>query len=86
MGDANERSYRGDGVGLDDTSWIDAGEANEGGPDGNRFSDRHYGHTNYLFADSHCEKDATTRKKLARDWNQDGTEDIVLPPDQGPNS
>jgi len=86
IGDANDQSFRGnddpledaDGDGFDDNdgSWIDPGEADEGGLDGNRFSDRHYGHTNYLFADVHAEKDSRLRGILARDWDLNGVEDI----------
>ncbi len=86
IGDANDRSYRGnnddledaDGDGYDDNdgSWIDPGEANESGLDGNRFSDRHYGFTNYLFADMHGEKDNKLREILARDWDFNGVDDI----------
>ena len=86
IGDANDRSYRGnddenedaDGDGFDDNdgSWIDPGEANESGLDGNRFSDRHYGFTNFLFADMHCEKDRRLRETLARDWDLNGVDDV----------
>ena len=86
MGDANDRSYRGnddpledaDGDGFDDNdgSWIDPGEANESGLDGNRFSDRHYGFTNFLFADTHAEKDRRLRETLGRDWDLNGIDDI----------
>ena len=67
----------------DDGSYIDAGEANEAGPsgnDGNRFSDRHYGGTNYLFQDFHAAWNTNLRKKLARDWDQNGTDDIDYAP------
>ncbi len=87
IGDANDRSYRGnddpvedvDGDGFDDNdgSWIDPGEANESGVDGNRFSDRHYGFTNFLFADMHGEKDRRLRETLARDWDMNGIDDIT---------
>jgi len=87
IGDANDRSYRGndnpvedvDGDGFDDNdgSWIDPGEANESGVDGNRFSDRHYGFTNFLFADMHGEKDRRLRETLARDWDLNGIDDIT---------
>jgi len=79
MGDANDRSYQGDGVDDDDTSWIDPGEANQGGVDGNRFSDRHYGYTNFLFADMHADKDLKLREELARDWDMNGVIDIEEP-------
>ncbi len=62
IGDANEQSHRGDGdinsSVKDDCSYIDAGEANISGcngRNGNRFSDRHYGGTNYLYQDLHGE-------------------------------
>ncbi|MCB9850903.1 MAG: prepilin-type N-terminal cleavage/methylation domain-containing protein [Phycisphaerales bacterium] len=88
LGDSNERSHRGDGDSSnlhegDDGSFIDAGEANEAGPtgqDGNRFSDRHYGGTNYLFQDFHAEWSTSLRKKLARDWDQNGVDDIDYAP------
>jgi hypothetical protein len=96
LGDANERSYRGnddpledaDGDGHDDNdgSWIDPDEANESGKDGNRFSDRHYGNTNFLYADMHAEKDTKTRERLARDWDMNGIDDIEEPdPTSEPN-
>lgn len=91
MGDSNELSHRGDGDlnspngvhGGNDGSFIDAGEANEAGPkgsDGNRFSDRHYGGTNYLFQDFHAEWRTNMREKLARDWDQNGIEDVDYEP------
>lgn len=92
LGDANERSIRGSGdmppetstcrLG-DDCSYIDAGEANEAGPngfDGNRFSDRHYGGTNYLFQDLHGEWSTSLRNKLARDFDLNGIPDIATAP------
>ena len=79
LGDANEQSERGDGVYFgngtfhDDCSYIDAGEANYAGSDGrrngNRFSDRHYGGTNYLFPDLHASWDTKLREELARDYD-----------------
>jgi prepilin-type processing-associated H-X9-DG protein len=91
LGDSNELSHRGDGDlnssnGVhngDDCSYIDAGEANEAGPkgsDGNRFSDRHYGGTNYLFQDFHAEWQTKLREKLARDWDQNGVNDVDYQP------
>jgi prepilin-type N-terminal cleavage/methylation domain-containing protein/prepilin-type processing-associated H-X9-DG protein len=89
IGDANERSHRGDGdlppaasqCGLgDDGSFIDAGEANIAGPngyDGNRFSDRHYGGTNYLFQDLHGAWDTKLREQLSRDWDLNGVADVA---------
>lgn len=92
IGDANERSIRGSGdmppeastcrMG-DDCSFIDAGEANEAGPngyDGNRFSDRHYGGTNYLYQDLHGEWNTSLRDKLARDYDLNGIQDIATAP------
>ncbi|MGB0716802.1 MAG: type II secretion system protein [Phycisphaerae bacterium] len=79
IGDANEYSERGDGVGDDDCSYIDAGEANYAGDDGrsgNRFSDRHNGGTNYLFQDLHAEWDTQLREELARDYDLNGYLDI----------
>lgn len=82
--DANERSERGDGAGTDDCSYIDAGEANYAGSDGarngNRISDRHYGGANYLFQDLHGSWDARLRQELARDYDLNGTEDILIQP------
>ena len=84
IGDANEESERGDGRGDDDCSYIDAGEANISGSDGrfkgNRFSDRHYGGTNYLFGDLHGEWNTGLRKRLARDYDLNGVEDIEVSP------
>jgi len=80
IGDANEQSERGDGVGNDECSYIDAGEANFAGSDGrtngNRFSDRHYGGTNFLFQDLHARWDARLREDLARDYDLNGVIDI----------
>ncbi len=88
IGDANDASYRGDGdlEALhegDDCSYIDAGEANEAGPtgrDGNRFSDRHYGGTNYLFQDLHCEWSTKMRERLAVDWDLNDVADVDIVP------
>jgi prepilin-type N-terminal cleavage/methylation domain-containing protein/prepilin-type processing-associated H-X9-DG protein len=88
LADSNEQSHRGDGDPLDrhggnDGSFIAAGEANEAGPggiDGNRFSDRHYGGTNYLFLDFHAEWRTDLREKLARDWDLNGVLDIDAAP------
>lgn len=82
--DANDRSERGDGLGTDDCSYIDAGEANYAGSDGasngNRISDRHYGGANYLFQDLHGAWDAHLRQELARDYDLNGVEDISTQP------
>ena len=84
IGDANELSERGDGIGNDDTSYIDAGEANYAGSDGrfngNRFSDRHLGGTNYLFPDLHGAWDTLLRSELARDYDLNGVQDIDTQP------
>ncbi len=78
IGDANESSER------IDTSYIDAGEANTAGLsgyDGNRFSDRHYGGTNFLFQDFHA---ATMpqkfRNQLAYDIDLNGIPDVAVNP------
>ncbi len=87
IGDANAYSERGDGdpstTVADDCSYIDAGEANISGIDGktgNRFSDRHYGGTNFLYQDMHGEWLTNLRKKLARDFDLNGIEDIEVAP------
>ena len=84
IGDANEYSERGDGLGDDDGSFIDAGEADYAGSDGrsngNRFSDRHYGGTNYLFQDLHGAWSANLRRDLARDYDLNGIADIEVTP------
>lgn len=84
LGDANELSERGDGIGDDDCSYIDAGEANYAGSDGktngNRFSDRHSGGTNYLFPDLHGAWDTQMRGELARDYDLNGVIDVDLQP------
>jgi prepilin-type processing-associated H-X9-DG protein len=83
IGDANELSERGDGAGLDECSYIDAGEANYAGSDGrngNRFSDRHSGGTNYLFPDGHGEWSTRLRGELARDYDLNGVIDIPSQP------
>lgn len=84
IGDALENSERGDGLGSDDCSYIDAGEANFAGTgplnNGNRFSDRHYGGTNYLYQDLHAGWSPKLRGELARDYDLNGVRDIeVLP-------
>jgi len=84
LGDANDLSERGDGIGNDDGSYIDAGEANIAGSDGrnngNRFSDRHYGGTNYLFQDLHGAWTPHLRGELARDFDLNGVIDAVVAP------
>jgi len=84
IGDANELSERGDGLGEDDCSYIDAGEANYVGSDGrrngNRFSDRHYGGTNYLYQDLHGAWDIKLREELSRDYDLNGVIDIDVRP------
>ncbi|MFH0981470.1 MAG: type II secretion system protein [Planctomycetota bacterium] len=82
LGDANEESYRGDGLGSDDCSYIDAGEANDAGigGNGNRFSDRHFGGTNYLYQDLHGEWDQGLRRRLAVDYDLNGIEDVAVAP------
>lgn len=84
IGDANERSERGDGLGADECSYIDGGEADFAGSDGrtngNRFSDRHYGGTNYLFGDLHAAWDTQLRAELARDYDLNGIIDIERAP------
>jgi len=85
MGDANEQSAAGSP--CDDpaamTSYIDAGEANEAGltgNDGNRFSDRHYGGTNFLFPDLHAEWRTKVREELGLDWDLNGIRDVEVVP------
>ncbi|MGB2984749.1 MAG: type II secretion system protein [Phycisphaerae bacterium] len=84
IGDANDLSERGDGLGNDDCSYIDAGEANyvgsNGVNNGNRFSDRHYGGTNYLFQDLHGAWKPKLREELARDYDLNGVHDIDVCP------
>jgi prepilin-type N-terminal cleavage/methylation domain-containing protein/prepilin-type processing-associated H-X9-DG protein len=84
IGDANDLSERGDGEGDDDCSYIDAGEANyvgSGGVNsGNRFSDRHYGGTNYLFQDLHGAWLTKLREVLAKDYDLNGIDDIDYNP------
>ena len=69
-----------DTVGIVD----DAGEANYAGSDGrsngNRFSDRHSGGTNYLFQDLHGAWDTRLRSELARDYDLNGVIDISTQP------
>lgn len=83
IGDANEFSERGDGLGNDDCSYIDAGEANisgSNGRNGNRFSDRHDGGTNFLFQDLHASWELKLREDLARDWDLNDVDDIEVVP------
>lgn len=83
IGDANEYSERGDGIGDNDCSYIEAGEANFVGTDGrngNRFSDRHYGGTNFLFQDLHAGWETQLRNDLARDFDLNGVIDIDVQP------
>ena len=74
IGDANEQSER------VDASYIDAGEADTAGSagyNGNRFSDRHYGGTNYLFQDFHAEWLRNNfRDRLAVDVDLNGVVDV----------
>ncbi len=84
LGDSNDRSERGDGLGTDDCSYIDGGEANYVGSNGinngNRFSDRHSGGTNYLFQDLHAAWNTKLREALARDYDLNGIVDIEVQP------
>ena len=82
IGDANEVSARGDGLGFDDCSYIDAGEANDAGlcRGGNRFSDRHLGGTNFLFQDLHADWSQSLRARLAVDYDLNGIEDVSIVP------
>lgn len=87
IGDANDKSHRGDGDldgGVqDDCSYIDAGEADISGTipgTGNRFSDRHHGGTNYLFADLHGDWNTKLRETLSRDFDLNGVLDIAVAP------
>lgn len=96
LGDANEQSERGDGDCSssggscescnrqgDDCSYIDAGEANTAGSmgyNGNRFSDRHNGGTNYLFGDLHATWDRNLRARLALDWDLNEINDVATAP------
>ncbi|MHC4233985.1 MAG: type II secretion system protein [Planctomycetota bacterium] len=85
MGDSNEQSSCGSPCGGPEkmTSYIDAGEANDAGTtgrDGNRFSDRHYGGTNFLFQDLHAKWDTKLRERLAVDWDLNGVDDIEILP------
>ena len=84
IGDANEYSERGDGLGDDECSYIDAGEANyagsDGGYNGNRFSDRHYGGTNYLYQDLHADWNTRLREELSCDFDLNGVIDILTQP------
>jgi len=85
LADANDRSERGDGLGTDDCSYIDGGEANYAGSNGvtngNRFSDRHYGGTNYLFPDFHAAWSTRLRDELARDYDVNGVADVITQPE-----
>ena len=85
LGDSNWLSERGDGLGNDDCSYIDAGEANYAGSDGrtngNRFSDRHSGGANYLFQDLHAARKTKLAEDLADDWDLNGVLDIEIVPD-----
>jgi prepilin-type N-terminal cleavage/methylation domain-containing protein/prepilin-type processing-associated H-X9-DG protein len=83
IGDANDLSERGDGLGHDDCSYIDAAEANYAGStgrNGNRFSDRHYGGANYLFQDLHAAWSTKLREQLAEDYDLNGVLDIEIDP------
>ncbi len=85
LGDSNEASERGGQCGdqLSVTSYIGPGEANVAGTDGtngNRFSDRHYGGTNFLFQDLHAGWTGRLREKLAVDWDLNGIDDVELAP------
>ena len=84
IGDANELSERGDGLGTDDCSYIDAGESNyvgsNGVNNGNRFSDRHYGGANYLFQDLHGAWSTRLREDLSEDYDLNGIEDVEIQP------
>jgi prepilin-type N-terminal cleavage/methylation domain-containing protein/prepilin-type processing-associated H-X9-DG protein len=94
LGDANEQSERGDGDCSgstcesctkqgDDCSYIDAGEANTAGSmgyNGNRFSDRHSGGTNYLFGDLHAGWERGLRARLAIDWDLNEIDDVSTAP------
>ena len=85
IGDSNEASERGGSCGDpgDPTSYIGPGEANiagSNGQNGNRFSDRHYGGTNYLYQDLHADWQTRLRDKLAIDWDLNGIEDIEVVP------
>ncbi len=76
IGDANEQSEQ------TCTSYINAGEANTAGTagyNGNRFSDRHYGGTNYLFQDMHAEwRRSNFRERLSTDVDLNGIEDVII--------
>ncbi len=74
IGDANPQSER------IDTSFIDAGEANTAGSagyNGNRFSDRHYGGTNYLLQDFSARWERNNfRERLSTDVDINGVQDV----------
>jgi prepilin-type N-terminal cleavage/methylation domain-containing protein/prepilin-type processing-associated H-X9-DG protein len=76
LGDANAQSER------IDTSYIDAGEANTAGSagfNGNRFSDRHYGGTNYLFQDFSADWMRNKfREELGSDIDLNGVQDVEV--------
>jgi prepilin-type N-terminal cleavage/methylation domain-containing protein/prepilin-type processing-associated H-X9-DG protein len=78
IGDSNEQSER------IDTSYVDAGEANVAGSagyNGNRFSDRHYGGTNFMYQDFHAERTSHQyRSRLATDVDLNGVVDVELAP------
>ena len=82
--DANTVSERGDGLGEDDCSYIDAGEANyvgsNGRTNGNRIDERHSKGANYLFQDLHCAREVRLREDLARDFDLNGVDDIEILP------
>ena len=85
LGDANEHSWAGHPCNdqpVTLTSFIDAGDANTGNvlgaQYGNRFSDRHYGGTNFLFQDLHATWEPRLRDKLAVDWDLNGVDDITI--------
>ena len=78
IGDANEESER------VEASFIDAGEADTAGSagyNGNRFSDRHYGGTNFLFQDFHANTmPPQFRSRLAVDVDLNGVPDVEIAP------
>ncbi|MCP4590286.1 MAG: type II secretion system protein [bacterium] len=82
IADANEQSSRGDGLGGEDCSFVDAGEANDAGlcRTGNRISDRHMGGTNYLFQDLHGDWSQSLRRELAVDYDLNGIRDVAVAP------
>lgn len=78
LGDANEQSER------IDASFIDAGEADTAGTagfNGNRFSDRHYGGSNFLFQDLHAEwQSRHFIQRLSVDVDLNGVNDVDVVP------